>query len=186
MGTLANESLVPEERKAVKPWRRERFGWCLLVFMVCGAMATAGAYAQESRYVVIDQDAVGPAGTDMNSILIFLQNKNVNVLGITVVTGDGWRDEEVAHTLRLLELVGRTDIPVAAGAIFPLVRTQQWTHHWEQIYGRLSTRAPGAASAHNTARMKFQNCPKDRQPSRQSTRMPPISLSAWCISIRTG
>jgi purine nucleosidase len=122
----------------VKPWRSEGFGWCwCLLFMVCGAMGTARASAQESRYVVIDQDAVGPAGTDMNSMLIFLQSKNVNVLGITVVTGDGWRDEEVAHTLRLLELVGRTDIPVAAGAVFPLVRTQQWTHHWEQTYGKV-------------------------------------------------
>ena len=73
------------------------------------------AQAQQNRYVVIDQDAMGPAGTDMNSIMVFLQSPGVNVLGITVVTGDGWRDEEVAHTLRLLELLGRTDIPVVAG-----------------------------------------------------------------------
>jgi purine nucleosidase len=105
--------------------------------MVCGVVLTASAGAQQSRYVVIDQDAMGPAGTDMNSILVFLQARNVNVLGITVVTGDGWRDEEVAHTLRLLELVGRADIPVAAGAAVPLVRTQQWTHAWEQIYGKV-------------------------------------------------
>src|SRR5208282_83101 len=68
--------------------------------------------AQQNRYVIVDQDARGPAGTDMNSILVFLQSPNVNVLGITVVTGDDWRNEEVAHTLRLLELVGRTEIPV--------------------------------------------------------------------------
>src|ERR1700722_17841366 len=118
--------LFAEERKALKPGRRESFGWCLcLLFIVCGAMGTARMSAQESRYVVIDQDAVGPAGTDMNSILIFLQDKNVNVLGITVVTGDGWRDEEVAHTLRLLELMGRTDIPVIAGRDRPMVRTRE-------------------------------------------------------------
>ena len=62
----------------------------------------------------------------------------MKVLGITVVTGDGWRDEEVAHTLRLLELVGRTDVPVYPGAAFPLVRTQAWTHTWEQLYGRVT------------------------------------------------
>jgi len=28
-----------------------------------------------------------------------------------VVTGDAWLTEEVAHTLRMLELIGRTDIP---------------------------------------------------------------------------
>src|ERR1700728_5471977 len=92
-------------------------------FLSAAIVSMAGwcAQAQQNRYVVIDQDAMGPAGTDMNSILLFLQSPNVNVLGITVVTGDGWRNEEVAHTLRLLEVVGRTDIPVAAGAVLPLV-----------------------------------------------------------------
>ncbi len=104
--------------------------------MACVFVAL-GALAQQKRYVVIDQDAAGPAGTDMNSMLVFLQSPEVNVLGITVVTGDGWRDEEVAHTLRLLELVGRTDIPVVSGAAFPMVRTEQWTHAWEQIYGKI-------------------------------------------------
>jgi inosine-uridine nucleoside N-ribohydrolase len=122
----------------VKPSRSKRFArYLYLLFIACGTLATPRISAQESHYVIIDQDAQGPAGTDLNSILLLLQNKTVNVLGITVATGDGWRDEEVAHTLRLLELVGRTDIPVAAGAVFPLVRTQQWTHHWEQTYGKV-------------------------------------------------
>jgi purine nucleosidase len=95
------------------------------------------AQAQQNRYVVIDQDAMGPAGTDMNSIMVFLQSPGVNVLGITVVTGDGWRDEEVAHTLRLLELLGRTDIPVVSGLDGPMVRTKEWTSVWEQMYGKV-------------------------------------------------
>jgi purine nucleosidase len=109
-----------------------------LAFFLIAAMSSLQALAQSERYVVIDQDAVGPAGTDMNSMLIFLQSPGVKVLGITVVTGDGWRDEEIAHTLRLLELVGRTDVPVYAGAAFPLVRTQAWTHAWEQLYGQVT------------------------------------------------
>jgi inosine-uridine nucleoside N-ribohydrolase len=102
------------------------------------ALLLAGSlFAQEKRYVVIDQDAAGPGGTDMMSILLLLQSPQVNVLGITVVTGDAWRDEEVAHTLRLLELVGRTDVPVVPGAAFPLVRTQQQTDLWQQLYGKI-------------------------------------------------
>jgi purine nucleosidase len=100
------------------------------------ALAAAGVRAQSPRYVVIDQDAMGPAGTDMNSILVFLQSPDVKVLGITVVTGDGWRNEEVAHTMRLLELMGRTDIPVILGRDHPMVRTREWTHNWEQLYGK--------------------------------------------------
>ncbi len=103
-----------------------------------GALLLAGSLcAQERHYVVIDQDAAGPGGTDMMSILLLLQSPNVNVLGITVVTGDAWRDEEVAHSLRLLELVGRTDVPVVPGAVFPLVRTQQETELWQRLYGNI-------------------------------------------------
>jgi inosine-uridine nucleoside N-ribohydrolase len=109
---------------------------CALVLFAALWLAPI-ANAQEKQYVVIDQDAAGPGGTDMLSILILLQSPKVEALGITVVTGDAWRDEEVAHALRLLELIGRTDVPVVAGAVFPLVRTQQWTRGWEQMYGRI-------------------------------------------------
>lgn len=112
--------------------------WCLRVLCIASALTATCAYAQGSRYVVIDQDAMGPAGTDMNSILVFLQAPNVKVLGITVPTGDGWRNEEVAHALRLLELMGRTDIPVVPGASSPLIRTKQWTQAWEQMHGKIS------------------------------------------------
>jgi len=95
------------------------------------------ASAQEKRYVIIDQDAAGPGGTDMMSILVLMQSPAVVPLGITVVVGDGWRDEEVAHTLRLLESIGRRDVPVVPGAAAPLVRTRQETKLWEQQFGRV-------------------------------------------------
>jgi purine nucleosidase len=116
--------------------RSSKIKCCFLLSLIF-SLVTAFAQSPKGRYVVIDQDAIGPAGTDMNSMLVFLQSPDVNVLGITVVTGDGWRNEEVAHTLRLLELVGRTDIPVVAGAETPMVRTKQWTSSWEQIYGKV-------------------------------------------------
>src|SRR5579863_2632301 len=104
----------------IKPPLRVR-SLALVFFLM---LATAGIRAQSERYVIIDQDAMGPAGTDMNSILVFLQSPDVHVLGITVVTGDGWRDEEVAHALRLLELMGRTGIPVIPGRSHPMIRTK--------------------------------------------------------------
>ncbi|MGA9390050.1 MAG: nucleoside hydrolase [Candidatus Sulfotelmatobacter sp.] len=109
------------------------------VALLCAVFLLLSSFAltQQNRYVVIDQDAMGPAGTDMNSILVFLQSPNVNVLGITVVTGDGWRNEEVAHTLRLLELVGRADVPVVPGIDRPMIRTKEWTNLWEQMHGKV-------------------------------------------------
>jgi inosine-uridine nucleoside N-ribohydrolase len=60
----------------------------------------------------------------------------VEVLGITVVSGDQWRDEEVAHTLRLLELMGRTEVPVMYGAAFPLLRTRDEARMWQERFGK--------------------------------------------------
>jgi purine nucleosidase len=93
--------------------------------------------AQSARKVIIDQDAMGPATTDQQAILVVLQAKNVETLGITVVTGDQWRDEEVAHTLRMLELTGHANIPVVPGAVNPLINSKEATARWEKLYGRI-------------------------------------------------
>jgi purine nucleosidase len=93
--------------------------------------------AQKNK-IIIDQDAAGPAGTDQQSMLLLIQSPKTEVLGITIVTGDQWLNDEVAHTLRMLELIGRTDIPVVPGAEYPLVRRKQDTEQWEQQYGTVA------------------------------------------------
>src|SRR5713101_4551442 len=96
------------------------------------------SWGQEKRKIIIDQDAAGPAGTDLQSTLLLIQSPQAEVLGVTVVTGDQWLKAEVAHTLRMLELIGRTDIPVVPGAEYPLVRTKEETELWEQRYGSVT------------------------------------------------
>jgi len=108
-------------------------------FIVC-AIATLSllspvCWSQEKRKIIIDQDAAGPAGTDQQSMLLLIQSPQTEVLGVTVVTGDMWLTEEVAHTLRMLELIGRTDIPVLKGAEYPLVRRKDETELMEKQYG---------------------------------------------------
>jgi len=99
-------------------------------------LALASGFAQVGkRLVVIDQDADGPGDSSMESMLMVLQDPGVQVLGITIESGDGWQKECVAHTLRMLELVGRTDVPVFAGATFPLVNSQAASRRWEEMYG---------------------------------------------------
>ncbi|MGA9447826.1 MAG: nucleoside hydrolase [Candidatus Sulfotelmatobacter sp.] len=101
-------------------------------------MACLTSWAQEKRKIIIDQDAAGPAGTDQQSMLLLIQSPQTEVLGITVVTGDQWLNDELTHTLRMLELIGRTDIPVVPGAEYPLVRGKQDTEQWEQQYGSVA------------------------------------------------
>jgi purine nucleosidase len=107
--------------------------WSIVIVFV--ALPAAG---QSKRKVIIDQDARGPATTDQQSILVFIQSPEVETLGITVVSGDMWRDEEVAHTLRMLEIIGRTDIPVVPGAVFPLINRMELIERWEQLYGKVN------------------------------------------------
>jgi purine nucleosidase len=106
----------------------------LLVFMV---VAASPVVAQEKSRVIIDQDCAGPGGTDTQAILALIQSPDTDVLGITIVTGDAWRDEEVQHALRLMEIIGRTDIPVVPGAAFPLVNSKEFIARWETIYGKV-------------------------------------------------
>lgn len=103
--------------------------FCLLLPAVSSSFAQA-------RFVIADQDAAGPGGSDMRALMVFLQSPKVDLLGITVVAGDTWRDEEVAHALRLLELLGRTDVKVYPGATHPLWRTREWTQAAERTFGK--------------------------------------------------
>jgi purine nucleosidase len=88
-----------------------------------------------ARKIIIDEDAAGPGGTAMQTILALVNSPQTQVLGVTVVTGDQWRDEEVQHALRLLEIVDRTDIPVVPGAVFPIVNSKRAVAEWEKKYG---------------------------------------------------
>jgi inosine-uridine nucleoside N-ribohydrolase len=89
------------------------------------------------RKVIIDQDTLGPAGTNLQSIALLLNAPDVDVLGIGVCTGDHWRDHQVRHALRFLEIIGRPEIPVLPGAVMPLANTPALTAAWEKQHGKL-------------------------------------------------
>ena len=107
------------------------------VVNACWIFLLAATAIAAPRKVIIDQDAFGPGGPNLQPILMVLQSPDVEVLGITVVSGDGWLKENVAHTLRMLEIIGRTDIPVLSGATYPLVNSQEATKRWEARHGKL-------------------------------------------------
>jgi len=97
-------------------YRKWFLRWGMVAFLALSVQFPS--HGQGKRKVIIDQDCAGPGGTDMQAILALINSPETEVLGITVLTGEAWRDEEVQHTLRLLEIIGRTDIPVVPGATF--------------------------------------------------------------------
>jgi purine nucleosidase len=109
----------------------------ILATLLLALLVAPEAHAQK-RLVLIDQDGSGPGGSNQMSMMVLLQSPNVGVLGITMVTGNAWRDEETQHTLRMLELIGRTDVPVVPGAVFPLVRTELETRLETAIDGKVA------------------------------------------------
>ncbi|CAN5469497.1 nucleoside hydrolase [soil metagenome] len=115
---------------------------CLLLAMVVSA-----APVHAGRKIIIDQDTLGPGGSNLQSVLMLLQAPDVEVLGITVMTGDGWRDEEVEYLLRCLELTGHARVPVHAGAVVPLVNSAARLQAWERRYGALVYRGAWSAAS---------------------------------------
>jgi purine nucleosidase len=158
----------------------------------------------QKRLVLIDQDGSGPGGSNQMAMLALLEAPQVEVLGITIVTGDAWRDEETLHTLRMLELTGHTDVPVARGAVFPLVRTRR-RRGWREaldgkqtVAGRVGAGAtmlvetrnavtPMHRAAESQAHGPYEIPPMpEGQPAiKPSTRTPRTFSSARCARIRT-
>ena len=69
--------------------------------------------------VILDCD---PGHDDAIALLLALASPEVDVLGVTTVYGNQTLEKTTANALRVLDLVGRTDIAVAAGADRPLTR----------------------------------------------------------------
>jgi purine nucleosidase len=121
----------------------------VVLFAAVAMLALPLPAVAQGRKVIVDQDARGPASTDMQSILLFLQAPNVDVLGITLVAGDQWIKEQTARTLRAVEIAGRTDVPVVPGAVTPLVNSKEESEVWEQQWGQLSFKGAWTARTYH-------------------------------------
>jgi inosine-uridine nucleoside N-ribohydrolase len=69
--------------------------------------------------ILLDCD---PGHDDAIALLLALASPEVEVVGVTTVAGNQTLTKTTANAIRVLELAGRGDIPVAAGADRPLVR----------------------------------------------------------------
>jgi purine nucleosidase len=110
------------------------------IALLAAAMLTVAApigvgHAEPApRLVIVDNDFGVPVSGIQAVPLI--TDASIKLLGITIVFGDSYVPDDVAHTLRFLEIVGRPDIPVYAGADRPLLRTKAELNGWERLYGK--------------------------------------------------
>jgi purine nucleosidase/pyrimidine-specific ribonucleoside hydrolase len=72
-----------------------------------------------STRILLDCD---PGHDDAIALLLALASPELELLGVTTVAGNQTLEKTTANAIRVLEFVGRGDVPVAAGAERPLVR----------------------------------------------------------------
>jgi inosine-uridine nucleoside N-ribohydrolase len=93
---------------------------------VAGGLTTSGTgFGDQAKTgsgrsrVIIDTD---PGVDDALALLLAMRSPELMIEGITPVAGNVPLELTLPNALRMVEVAGRTDIPVAAGAAAPLVR----------------------------------------------------------------
>ena len=90
--------------------------------------APASALPSKPHRIILDTD---PGVDDAIAIFLALHSPELHVEAVTPVCGNVPLSLTLPNALRLVEIAGRTDIPVAAGAATPLVRrlvTAKYAH----------------------------------------------------------
>jgi purine nucleosidase len=113
----------------------EAFSGLLAHSAMVSPVTQGSSRAGGKKKLIYDQDHRGPLSTDTVATLMLLQADNIDLLGICTVTCDMWAKQETAYALRLLEIMGRPEVPVYMGAQEPLVNTKAEAQMRYQMFG---------------------------------------------------
>ncbi|HUA03454.1 MAG TPA: nucleoside hydrolase [Solirubrobacteraceae bacterium] len=86
--------------------------------------------------IILDCD---PGHDDAIALLLALASPEVDLLGVTTVSGNQTLDKTTANAIRVLDHVGRNGVAVAAGADRPLVRER---HVAAEVHGETGLDGP--------------------------------------------
>jgi inosine-uridine nucleoside N-ribohydrolase len=86
--------------------------------------------------IIIDCD---PGHDDAIALLLALGSPELNLLGVTTVSGNQTLEKTTANAIRVLDHVGRAEVSVAAGADRPLVRER---HVAAEVHGESGLDGP--------------------------------------------
>src|SRR5437588_12621712 len=91
------------------------------LFFLIAILATAPMLPAQQQKIIFDTDFVMPPQDDGMALLFALNSPELQILGITTVAGNKNVERATADALKVLEVAGRTEIPVFKGAARPLV-----------------------------------------------------------------
>ena len=95
-----------------------------ILFGVALALWSAGAATAASHRVIIDTDFALPPQDDGLALALALNSPELDIVAITTVAGNFNIERANVDILRMLEIAGRTNLPVYAGAKRPLVHVK--------------------------------------------------------------
>lgn len=95
------------------------FIFAFLFLTLASCSESEEALAGHHRKVLIDSDIV-EGFDDGQAIMMLLTCPDIEVMGITSVTGNTWSQEGIAYGIRQMEICRATDVPIVIGSQFPL------------------------------------------------------------------
>src|SRR5919202_1964035 len=103
------------------------------------AVAAPGDPAGAAEKVIFDTDfnTMGDDGQAFVMLVQAMREGKVDLLGMTVVSGNQWLDQEVADGLRAVERMGVADkVRVYPGAPYPLLHDQATLPMEQALFGK--------------------------------------------------
>jgi pyrimidine-specific ribonucleoside hydrolase len=117
-------------RRGVDPRLRRRRGRCLALrgatFAPHRRRGRSDTRGMTPTPIILDCD---PGHDDAIAILLAVASPELELRAVTTVSGNQTLDKTTNNALRVLELAGRSDIPVYAGADAPFVRQRDVAAH---------------------------------------------------------
>ena len=99
----------------------KRIEFVILLIAAIGVPDSVLAESEQRIPIIFDTDFVMPPADDGLAIMLALQSPELEILGVTTVTGNESLETATVDVLRILEIANRVDIPVYRGADMPLV-----------------------------------------------------------------
>jgi len=89
--------------------------WTLAFFLLLIVAGPLKSVAQSQEKVIFDTDFAIPPQDDGTALMLALKSPELKILGVTTVAGNTTMQQATSDALKVLEVAGRTDIPVYRG-----------------------------------------------------------------------
>ena len=114
-----------------------------LLYPVWASTTDTGSGSPEK--VIFDTDFAIPPQDDATALMLALKSPELKILGVTTVAGNDTVQRATSDALRVLEIAGRTDIPVYSGFNRPWLHEK--TEFATKVHGKWwSDEAPSACT----------------------------------------